>query len=90
MGFCGMSCVIAPVQPLKILAISGSLRRLSLNTALLRAASHYFPAGTVFKILDIGDLPLYNEDLVVEGKQTSLRSRCAWSIAELADDARRS
>lgn len=51
----------------KILAMSGSLRKKSFNTAALRAAQELAPAGVTIEIAEIGDLPLYNEDLRHEG-----------------------
>lgn len=52
----------------RILAISGSLRRASHNTALLRAAATLAPAGVDISVYTgIGDLPLFNPDL--EGKE---------------------
>ncbi len=51
----------------KIVAMSGSLRKKSTNTAALRAAQELAPAGVTVEIVEIGDLPLYNEDLRHEG-----------------------
>ena len=51
----------------KIIAMSGSLRKKSFNTASLRAAQEVAPAGVSIEIVEIGDLPLYNEDLRVDG-----------------------
>ncbi|MFC0622647.1 NADPH-dependent FMN reductase [Kribbella deserti] len=52
---------------LKILAISGSLRSGSLNTALLRAAQKHAPAGLSIELYDgLGELPLYNAELDTE------------------------
>ena len=51
----------------KILAISGSLRKKSHNTAALRAAQEVAPEGVAIEIADIADLPMYNEDLRHEG-----------------------
>ena len=47
---------------MKIIGISGSLRQLSLHTALLRRVEDYLPEQCEFEALSI-DLPLYNEDL---------------------------
>jgi chromate reductase len=44
-----------------VLAISGSLRRASYNTALLRAARDLAPFPV--ELYDVGALPLYNEEL---------------------------
>jgi chromate reductase len=49
---------------MKILAISGSLRATSLNTAVLHAASRLAPAGVTIETFEgIGDLPFFNSDL---------------------------
>ncbi len=48
----------------RILAISGSLRRASLNTALLRAAACLAPVGMQIDLFDgLGTLPLFNPDI---------------------------
>lgn len=47
----------------KILAISGSLRKGSYNTAALRAAQELAPAGVTVEIADISDIPMYNDDI---------------------------
>lgn len=47
-----------------IVGISGSLRRESFSTKLLKAFAERVPAGYEFKILDISQLPLYNDDLL--------------------------
>lgn len=49
-----------------ILGIPGSLRRDSLNRALLRAAADALPEGTHLQVADLSDLPLYNWDLEQE------------------------
>jgi chromate reductase, NAD(P)H dehydrogenase (quinone) len=50
-----------------LIGISGSLRRQSLNTALLRAAVGLTPANATLEIADISDIPLYNGDVESEG-----------------------
>lgn len=52
---------------MKVVAISGSLREKSLNTAALRAAVGLAPEGMTIEAAAIGDLPLYNEDLREKG-----------------------
>lgn len=49
-----------------LLGISGSLRKGSLNTKLLRAAAELVPAGVTFEIGSIRDIPLYDGDVEVE------------------------
>lgn len=52
---------------IKILGISGSLRKGSYNTATLHAARELAPERMEIKIFDIGNLPLYNEDVRAKG-----------------------
>jgi chromate reductase, NAD(P)H dehydrogenase (quinone) len=52
---------------LKILGISGSLRKGSFNTALLRAAQELASEGMEITILDLKDIPLYNGDVEAAG-----------------------
>lgn len=47
----------------KILAISGSLRKDSYNTNVLKNAIKLAPENLEIKIADIHDIPLYNEDI---------------------------
>jgi chromate reductase, NAD(P)H dehydrogenase (quinone) len=52
----------------KVLAIPGSLRAASSNTALLEAAATLAPAGMEIAVFrGLGDLPLFNPDLDGEG-----------------------
>jgi chromate reductase len=52
---------------IRILGISGSLRRGSHNTELLRAAARSLPPGVELQIYDgLAELPHYNEDLDIE------------------------
>ncbi|NXY99601.1 NAD(P)H-dependent oxidoreductase [Streptomyces sp. BR123] len=52
---------------LKILAISGSLRSESFNSALVRAAQKHAPGDLNIEIYEgLRDIPLYDEDLDVE------------------------
>jgi chromate reductase, NAD(P)H dehydrogenase (quinone) len=49
---------------MNILAISGSLRATSLNTAVLQAAGRLAPPGVAIEIFEgIGNLPFFNSDL---------------------------
>ena len=47
----------------EILGLSGSLRRASVNTMLLRAVSQLAPAGTTVEIASIRGIPLYDGDV---------------------------
>ena len=62
-----------------IIGISGSLRRGSLNSALLRAATELMPAGAELRIGSIEGIPLYNGDVEasegVPGRVTELKNQ---------------
>jgi chromate reductase len=63
---------------MKILAISGSLRAVSSNTALLHAAAALAPAGVEIEVYGgLGDLPHFNPDLEADepASVTDLRER---------------
>lgn len=47
---------------MKIVAISGSLKKDSIHTSLLKEIGKYLPEGTSFVFASI-DLPLYNEEI---------------------------
>ena len=62
----------------RILAITGSLRRESSNTALLKAAAALAPPGTEITLYEgLGDLPHFNPDLEANEPRavTDLRAR---------------
>jgi chromate reductase len=47
----------------RVVGISGSLRKASFNTALLRAAMRLAPAGVELEAISIAEIPSYNEDV---------------------------
>jgi len=51
----------------RILGLSGSLRRHSFNSGLLRAAAQLIPAGAELEIGSIAGIPLYNGDVEAKG-----------------------
>jgi chromate reductase len=57
---------------MKVLGISGSLRKGSWNTSVLRAAEGLTPAGMTIEIGAIDDIPLYNEDIRAAGLPPSV------------------
>ncbi len=77
---------MATSSTLKVLGLSGSLRRASLNTALLLAAKELAPAGMVIEVFDLSPIPLYSEDVRQAGMPESvvaLRTRIAEADAVL-------
>lgn len=50
-------------SPIHVLGISGSLRRASWNSGLLRAAAELLPEGMTLEIFDLAPIPMYNQDL---------------------------
>lgn len=54
-------------RTLKVLGISGSLRKGSYNTALLRAAMELVPEGMAIEEFDLSPIPFYNDDLRQQG-----------------------
>lgn len=47
----------------KLVAITGSLRKESANTAILRSLAERAPDGVCIEVIDISAVPLFNEDL---------------------------
>lgn len=52
---------------MKIIALSGALRRASYNTALLRAAAGMAPAGVAIELHTLHGIPLYDGDVEAQG-----------------------
>lgn len=61
-------------ETLRFAGISGSLRKGSINTALLTTVQSLVPANVEFTMIGIGDLPLFNSDLEIDGPVESVRS----------------
>lgn len=57
---------------MNVLAISGSLRKASYNTALLRNASAVAPDGMSIDIATLNDIPLYNGDVDGDDKPAAV------------------
>src|SRR6266852_4894762 len=54
-------------KQLAVLGIAGSLRKGSYNRGLLRAAQGLAPSGLRVEAFEIGDIPLYNDDVYAQG-----------------------
>lgn len=54
-------------DPIRILGVAGSLRRGSLNRALLRAAAELAPEGVTIEAFDLAVVPLYDGDVEAAG-----------------------
>ena len=68
---------------MKILAISGSLRAASLNSALLRAVARLAPPGMSLELFgDLGNLPLFNPDIEATEPPVVTRFRAQLSAAD--------
>jgi len=81
-----MSLANDPDAPLRVLALCGSLRKASINAALLRAARRLgAPAADVEIAGWLGRLPLFNPDL--EGEPELPRAVQALHLAVAASDA---
>jgi chromate reductase len=55
------------MSDLKVLGISGSLRKNSFNTAALRTCAELMPAGMTMSYARIDDIPLFNQDVFDAG-----------------------
>jgi chromate reductase, NAD(P)H dehydrogenase (quinone) len=72
------------MEAFHIVGIPGSLRARSFNRALLRAAAGLVPAGATFEIVELHDVPPYDDDRDenrgghdTPAAVTRLRERCA-------------
>lgn len=54
-------------SPVKLLGISGSLRKQSYNSGALRALGSVLPEGVALEIADISQLPFFNSDVEQAG-----------------------
>src|ERR1700678_4044412 len=64
-----MSDFPSPTKPMRVLAISGSLRRASTNTAALEALARLAPEGVKLLLYrDLAKLPPFNPDHDIDDK----------------------
>lgn len=58
-----------------LVGVCGSMRRASLNRALLVAVGETLPVGTTLDIIESLDLPIFNSDLAEPAAVTELKAR---------------
>jgi chromate reductase len=58
-----VNLITEKIMTLKLIGISGSLRRNSCNSGLLRAAQKNLPTNVTMEIADLSDIPFYNADI---------------------------
>ena len=61
------------MSSLTVFALSGSLRAASTNKGLIRCAMQLAPENMKIITADIGDVPLYNEDVAAAGTPAAVR-----------------
>ena len=59
-------------KPVRVLGISGGLRRASTNSGLLRASREIAPDGMEISLFNIKDLPFFNQDVEAQGDPASV------------------
>lgn len=75
---------MATQSPIKLIGISGSLRKQSYNSGALRAIGSLLPEGMTFDVADIAGLPFFNADVEQAGFPDAVkefRSRAATADA---------
>ena len=60
------------MDQMRILGFAGSLRRASYNRGLIRAATELAPTGIIVDVFELGDIPLYNQDVEDAGEPVSV------------------
>lgn len=58
---------MSEAKGITVLGICGSLRKASFNRAALNTAIELKPPGMTIEVAEIGDIPLYNEDVRAQG-----------------------
>lgn len=60
------------MERIKIVGFAGSLRHASFNRGLIRAAAETAPSGITIEVIDLADIPLYNQDVEDAGEPASV------------------
>jgi chromate reductase len=58
---------MATQSPIKLLGISGSLRKRSYNSGALRAIPSLLPDGMTYEVVELADVPFYSADVEQTG-----------------------
>ncbi len=75
------------MNAIRIIALSGSLRASSVNTALLREIASHAPDGVTVELVPLSELPLFNPDLEAELPEAAATFRAAVTAsAQIIDD----
>lgn len=69
-------------DPVRILAVCGSLRAASYNRLAMQAAQELLPPGTEWDSADIGELPLFNQDHENDPPEAVTRFKAAVAKAD--------
>jgi chromate reductase, NAD(P)H dehydrogenase (quinone) len=60
------------MDEIRILGFAGSLRRESYNRGLIRAATEAALPGLAIQVVELGDIPLYNQDVEDAGEPSAV------------------
>lgn len=70
------------MNAIRIIALSGSLRAHSINTALLRTIASHAPDGVTVELVPLGELPLFNPDLEADLPEAAMAFRAAVAASD--------
>src|SRR5689334_16319689 len=73
--------MLEQAEPIRVLALAGSLRRGSYNQRLIEAASELAPSWMTIESFDLADVPLYNADLDTQEQRPAGVERLKHAIA---------
>ena len=60
----------------RVLGISGSLRKASFNSGLLRAAQEVVPPNLTLELFDLRGVPFYDGSMTAISKSRGIHQRC--------------
>ena len=65
---------MSQTAPIRIAGISGSLRQASFSTSLIKLLAHHLQPAIELSLVDIREVPLYNEDLDGDNKPAAVQA----------------